>query len=172
MSPNHVLTWAAGIAFQIINGASIGGWLAGYGPTTVEEWKGRTIYIQLGVVLFVGGLLGNMYHDEVLRDLRRPNKRSQDINDKSTGKSGNERTYKVPQDGLFQYILYPHYLCEWIEWCGFWMMCGLGCIPARSFVLNEISTMLPQALSGKRWYLGKFGQEKIGGKKAIIPGVL
>ena len=172
MSPNHLLTWTAGIAFQVMNGACIGGWLAGYGPTTAEEWRERMIYVQLGVVLFVGGLLGNMYHDDVLRDLRRPGKQEQGQKDKSSERSGNQKTYKVPQDGLFQYILYPHYLCEWIEWCGFWIIGGRACLPARNFVLNEITTMLPQALAGKRWYLQKFGQEKIGDREAIIPGLL
>ena len=172
MSPNHLLTWTAGIAFQVTNGLCIGGWLAGYGPTTVEEWNERMVYIQLGVVLFVGGFLGNMYHDDVLRALRRPGKQNQDQKDKPFEKDGKEGKYKVPQDGFFHYILYPHYLCEWIEWCGYWMIGGSGCIPARSFVCNEISSMLPQALSGKRWYLRKFGPEKIGNRKAIIPGLL
>jgi 3-oxo-5-alpha-steroid 4-dehydrogenase 1 len=32
--------------------------------------------------------------------------------------------------------------------------------------------MLPRALSGKRWYIEKFGEEKVANRKAIIPGLL
>lgn len=83
-----------------------------------------------------------------------------------------DKVYKVPQNGLFSFILFPHYLCEWIEWAGFWMIGGLGCVPARTFVLNEIATMTPRALLGKRWYVERFGKEKIGSRKAVIPGLL
>jgi 3-oxo-5-alpha-steroid 4-dehydrogenase 1 len=32
--------------------------------------------------------------------------------------------------------------------------------------------MLPRAVQGKRWYVERFGEEKVGGRKAIIPGFL
>jgi 3-oxo-5-alpha-steroid 4-dehydrogenase 1 len=69
-------------------------------------------------------------------------------------------------------VLYAHYFCEWIEWTGFFIIGGWNCVPARSFLLNEIATMLPRALSGKRWYIEKFGEEKVANRKAIIPGLL
>ena len=78
----------------------------------------------------------------------------------------------LPKNGLFHYILFPHYLCEWLEWAGWWMIGGWSCTPARSFLFNEISTMLPRALQGKQWYIEKFGKEKVGDRKAIIPGLL
>ena len=49
---------------------------------------------------------------------------------------------------------------------------GWGCVPARTFLLNEIATMLPRALQGKQWYVEKFGKEKVGNRKAVIPGLL
>jgi 3-oxo-5-alpha-steroid 4-dehydrogenase 1 len=52
------------------------------------------------------------------------------------------------------------------------MIGGWQCVPARTFLLNEITTMLPRALQGKRWYEKKFGKDKLQGRKAIIPGVL
>jgi len=70
-------------------------------------------------------------------------------------------------------VLYPHYLCEWIEWAGFWIIGGWGCVPARAFLANEVSTMLPRALGGRRWYVKRFGVEEVGrGKKAVVPGIL
>jgi 3-oxo-5-alpha-steroid 4-dehydrogenase 1 len=32
--------------------------------------------------------------------------------------------------------------------------------------------MLPRALQGKRWYEKKFGKEKVGGRKAVVPGII
>ena len=68
-------------------------------------------------------------------------------------------------------MLYPHYFCEWIEWTGFWLACGIGCVPAMLFVMNEIVTMGPRAIKGKWWYMENFGEEKIRKKWAIVPGL-
>ena len=85
---------------------------------------------------------------------------------------GVDKVYMVPENGLFRVVLFPHYLCEWVEWCGFWMVGGLACVPARTFVVNEVATMLPRAVQGKRWYLERFGKDKVDGKKAVIPGLI
>jgi 3-oxo-5-alpha-steroid 4-dehydrogenase 1 len=45
-------------------------------------------------------------------------------------------------------------------------------LPAAMFVVNEVATMLPRALQGKRWYLKKFGEKAPKERKAVIPGVL
>ena len=127
-------------------------------------------------MIFAVGLLGNIFHDDELREVRRAAARSQERRSKEREEHGKgksvDKVYKVPQNGLFTFILYPHYFCEWIEWCGFWMIGGSGCIPARTFVINEIATMIPRALMGKRWYIKRFGAEKIGNRKAVIPGLL
>jgi 3-oxo-5-alpha-steroid 4-dehydrogenase 1 len=139
--------------------------------------------MELGLIVWAIGLLGNIYHDDVLREIRRAALRNQKKRakaaDPSTGKNkpgaenkGVNKIYKIPEEGLFRWIFYPHYLCEWIEWTGFWIVGGGACVPARTFLLNEISTMLPSALSGKRWYEEKFGKDKTAGKKAIFPGLL
>jgi 3-oxo-5-alpha-steroid 4-dehydrogenase 1 len=44
-------------------------------------------------------------------------------------------------------------------------------LPATLFVVNELATMVPRALQGKRWYLKKFG-DKAPERKAAIPGLL
>ena len=176
MSPIHVSVWAAALFFQLINATCIGGWLAGYGPTTQKDWTGAAMRLELGLMIFAVGLLGNMYHDDELREIRRAAARNQQRKQKVQGEKGEskavEKVYMVPQNGLFKVILYPHYLCEWIEWMGFWMIGGLACVPARSFVINEVATMLPTALHGKQWYIERFGKEKIGSRKAVIPGII
>jgi 3-oxo-5-alpha-steroid 4-dehydrogenase 1 len=174
MSPIHPMVFFSAIGFQIINGLSIGGWLGGYGPTTIYDWSGRAYEIQIGLVIWGWGLLLNIFHDDDLREIRRAalkRQREQAIKDKKPIE-GVDKLYMLPKNGLFHYVLYAHYLCEWMEWAGFWMVGGLHCTPARTFLFNEISTMLPRALSGRRWYIQKFGKDKVGNRKAVIPGLL
>lgn len=149
--------------------------------------------MEIGLVIFGWAFLGNIFHDDDLREIRRAAGRRQreqalaeaeakqsqspQPQDGTTKLQGpttttTEKLYMLPKNGLFHFILYPHYLCEWIEWFGFYMIGGWDCIPARTFLLNEISTMLPRALAGRRWYVEKFGKERVGRRKAIIPGIL
>ena len=175
VSPMHVSVAASAVVFNLVNGASLGGWLGGYGPITNEYWSSRMILVQLGLGLWIAGFAGNIYHDDELRALRRKSAREQAAKAEKEGdkqKTSVKKIYKIPQAGLFQYILYPHYFCEWFEWAGYWMIGGPSCVPAKSFLLNEIGTMLPQAVLGKKWYIEKFGKEKIGDRKAIIPCIL
>ena len=174
MSPIHILVWFLAFLFQIFNAISIGGWLAGYGPTTANDWAGRFWVIQIGLMVWLGGLLGNIFHDDELREIRRAADRKQRREAEKQGKPPGsvDKVYMLPKNGLFKYVLFPHYLCEWIEWAGFWMVGGWSCHPARAFLFNEISTMLPRALQGKRWYEKKFGKDKVGSRKAVIPGLV
>ncbi|CAF9913275.1 MAG: hypothetical protein ALECFALPRED_008737 [Alectoria fallacina] len=176
MSPIHISVWASALSFQLINATCIGGWLGGYGPTTQDEWVGAAMRLELGLMLFGIGLLGNMYHDDELREIRRAAARNQERKRKDRGEKGDgkgvEKVYMVPQNGLFGLVLFPHYLCEWVEWGGFWMVGGMACVPARTFLINEVATMLPRALGGKQWYVERFGKEKIGSRKAVIPGII
>ena len=175
MAPIHILVWLAALCFQLVNASCIGGWLAGYGPTTAADWQGRMLTVQVGVVIFVAGFVGNIVHDDELRAIRR--NASRDKGSQSASEDGSKvvkdgKVYQIPTNGLFAYVLYPHFLCEWIEWLGFWIIGGWNCVPARNFVLNEISTMTPRALAGQRWYIRTFGKEKIGSRKAVVPGLV
>lgn len=166
MSPIHVLPWSAALSWQLVNGVCIGGWLGGYGPRTFRDWQGNTPRallprIEVGLMIWAVALMLNMYHDDELREIRRVAARQQ--------RPDVAKIYLVPQNGLFRAILFPHYVCEWIEWGGFWMVGGLSCTPARTFLINEVATMLPRAVQGKQWYIDKFGKEKIGNRRAVIP---
>lgn len=174
MSPIHPLVMLFAFAFNTINALSIGCWLAGYGPTTVYDWAGRLYTIEIGLVLWGWSLMGNIFHDDDLREIRRSALRRQKAQAKKEGKPLDDvqKLYMIPKNGLFHYILYPHYLCEWFEWAAYWMIGGWNCVPARTFLINEISTMLPRAVQGKQWYIDKFGKERVGGRKAVIPGLL
>jgi 3-oxo-5-alpha-steroid 4-dehydrogenase 1 len=176
MSPIHITVWASALGFQLINATCIGGWLAGFGPTTPEAWIGKGARVEVGMMIFGIGLLGNMFHDDELREIRRAAARDQNRKEESQGGKdkgkGVEKVYRIPENGLFRVVLFPHYLCEWVEWCGFWMMGGFGFVPGRTFVVNEITAMLPRAVQGRQWYIERFGKEKIGSKKAVIPGII
>ncbi|KAF2722435.1 3-oxo-5-alpha-steroid 4-dehydrogenase [Polychaeton citri CBS 116435] len=174
MSPIHPTVFIAAFLWQVANGLSIGGWLGGYGPRTMSDWSGRLYEIEIGMVIWGWSFLGNIFHDDDLREIRRSVLRRQKEQAQKDNKpiEGVEKVYMVPKNGLFHYILFPHYLCEWVEWAAFWMIGGWTCVPARSFLFNEIATMLPRAVQGKRWYIEKFGKEKIGNRKAVIPGLL
>ncbi|RAH74297.1 3-oxo-5-alpha-steroid 4-dehydrogenase family protein [Aspergillus aculeatinus CBS 121060] len=135
-----------------------------------------------------------------------------------------------PSTPLFASILYPHYVCEWLEWTGFALagtavrssaeagMLGLRLglrsynnpitttatagtvaaaaaasgplhlapwlrpaaqlaaavglpfpVPAAVFVVNAVTNMLPHARWGRRWYVERFGEEKVAGRGAVVP---
>ena len=174
MSPIHLFVACGAFAFNTVNAFSIGGWLAGYGPTTVHDWAGRLYEIEVGLVLWGWSFMGNIFHDDDLREIRRSALRRQQ---EQAAKEGNpvegvKKLYMLPKNGLFHYVLYAHYLCEWFEWAAYWLIGGWGCAPARTFLINEISTMLPRAVQGKRWYVEQFGAEKVGSRKAVIPGLI
>jgi 3-oxo-5-alpha-steroid 4-dehydrogenase 1 len=179
MSPIHAAVWLAAASFQVVNGLAIGSWLAGYGPTaTAGEWAARvsTGQFAVGLGVFYLGLMANYYHDDELREIRRRagrRARARAAAGKGEGKEekGVDKHYEIPEAGLFKVMLYPHYFMEWVEWFGFWMAAGWGCVPARCFLFNEIAAMLPRAVSGRRWYAEKFGEERIKGRWAVIPGV-
>ena len=179
MSPMHPYIWINALIFQVCNATCIGGWLAGYGPTSTDDWAGHVYAIEVGMMIFGAGLFGNIYHDDELREIRRAAARNQKRKNQQalkkgekTSAEGTDKIYMVPQNGLFNLVLFPHYLCEWIEWGGWWMIGGFNCTPARIFLLNEIAAMLPRALNGKQWYVEKFGKDKVGNRKAVIPGIL
>ena len=129
-------------------------------------------------MIWAVAFMANIWHDDELREIRRAAARSQERRQEAKGENGTKsvkgvgKVYMIPSNGLFRTILFPHYLTEWIEWSGYWLVGGSRCVPARIFLVNEVSTMLPRALQGRRWYLERFGVEKVGGKKAVIPGIL
>ncbi|KAK3387512.1 3-oxo-5-alpha-steroid 4-dehydrogenase-domain-containing protein [Podospora didyma] len=180
IAPMHVVIWASAFGFQVVNGTMIGAWLAAYGPTTQAAWTAQlspfsTLQFASGIALFYFGLAANYYHDDELREIRRREDARQ-ASLKAQGKAkedkGIQKHYEIPTAGLFKIMLYPHYFVEWVEWLGFWAAAGWSCAPARCFLLNEIAAMLPRAVNGKKWYIEKFGADKIEKKWAVIPGVL
>jgi 3-oxo-5-alpha-steroid 4-dehydrogenase 1 len=174
MSPIHPLVCLMAAGFQLANSISIGGWLAGYGPMSQHQASSRMPYVILGFVIWFIGFILNIRCDDQLREIRRKASRKQKARAEKEKKSINtiDKVYELPSGELFDYCLDPHYFTEWVEWLGFWIIGGANCFPAQYFLMNEISTMLPSALRGKRWYIDKFGNDKVGSRTAVVPGII
>jgi 3-oxo-5-alpha-steroid 4-dehydrogenase 1 len=175
MSPIHPSITAAMSLFQFMNSSQIACSLA-YSANDMGELEPSSLVSPLailGAVLWAGGLTGNILAENKLFELRRAAARRKA---KSEGKAviTYSKVYVVPPaEGFFKYILYPHYVFEWVEWAGAWILGAAWGFGWRNgymwFLLNELGPMPPQAYSGKKWYEEKFGKKAVGGRAAAIP---
>lgn len=176
MSPIHLIVSVLMGVFQFTNSSNIACWLT-Y-TVSMAEFKEQPLLSfgsVTGMALFFIGLIGNIKAETKLFELRRGAAKRKA---KSEGKAQitYDKVYVIPPaEGLFQSILFPHYAMEWLEWTGFWILggsWGLGygySSPALWFVLVEIATMLPRAVSGRKWYEQKFGKRAVAGRAGAIP---
>lgn len=167
MSPIHPILLLGAWVFNTLNAVSLAGHLAGLGPNL-------TTRLTLGLPIWALGFAGTIAHDEILRRGRRAASKpyapakATDTHTVPDGYGG-EKTYILPSAGLFKWVLSPHYLCEWIEWVGFYIATG-GALPARNFVAAEVSTMLPRAIATRKWYVERF--PGVEGRWAALPGLV
>jgi len=116
----------------------------------------------LGITLFLLGFVSNIFHDEILHKLRR---------DTPPGSDG-KPTYAIPHGYLYEYISFPNYFSEWIEFIGFAIAASprWEYTPPWMFVGAELMTMLPRAYNGHQWYLQRF-PDYPKDRKIVIPFV-
>ncbi|KAK4867509.1 hypothetical protein LT330_001019 [Penicillium expansum] len=141
MSPIHVIIMSFAMLFNWFNSACLAGWLRGYTVSTIPSFHtassgnpSRSAVVDLlptvGVILFAIGMAGNIYSETALFRLRREEaetraaKKTDDgtpAGDEAQGSRNKfHKVYVIPPTrGVFRYILYPHYVFEWIEWIGF-----------------------------------------------------
>ncbi|KAJ5963582.1 uncharacterized protein N7479_003458 [Penicillium vulpinum] len=141
MSPIHVVVMAAAMLFNWFNSACLAGWLRGYVVPTIPSFNTatsgnpspRSVVVELlptiGLILFAIGMAGNIYSETEFFRLRREEAErrvAKKVDDESPGgeaRGSRNKFYKVyvipPACGVFRYILYPHYVFEWLEWIGF-----------------------------------------------------
>lgn len=188
MSPIHLIVFVAMAVFQFVNSSSIAGWIcydaqrqAAANSLSSSKVDARLIspLSILGMICFIAGLAGNISAEWRLFELRRGAAKRKA---KSEGKAvvTYDKVYIIPEpQGLFKYIMFPHYSSEWLEWTGYWILgaaWGLGwgwqVSAALMFLINELVTMAPRAWTGVGWYEKKFGKRAVAGRKAVIPGVL
>ncbi|KAF8895568.1 hypothetical protein BD779DRAFT_1500271, partial [Infundibulicybe gibba] len=143
-SKSHLIVPLCGICFNIINGSLMGAYMSSpfarifLNPSLAYDRPS----FYLGLAMFFGGLIGNIVHDEMLYDLRRKAKESGKKRDDSNEKSenGEGEHYSIPYGLLYEYVSYPNYLCEWIEWLGF----ALAAAPLPFYIpdVSAIPTLL------------------------------
>lgn len=82
------------------------------GLISTDVWKSPLWY--LGLAGWAVGFGLNVWHDEILMDIRRPDKQAKQSAEDTTsvGKGSSARKYSIPRGGLFEYISFPNYVCE------------------------------------------------------------
>ncbi|KAI1212971.1 uncharacterized protein F4807DRAFT_306653 [Annulohypoxylon truncatum] len=85
------------------------------------------------------------------------------------------KKYSLPEDGLFRYLVCPHYTCE----CTLYLSLAIVAAPKDQLynrtlmcaVLFVAVNLGVTAKGTKKWYGEMFGLEKVQGKWRMIPGV-
>ncbi|KAK9059842.1 hypothetical protein SSX86_020546 [Deinandra increscens subsp. villosa] len=107
----------------------------------------------VGVGLFVIGIIGNFYHHRILASLR-----------KEGGKE-----YKIPQGGLFDLVICPHYLFEIFGYIG--MSCISQTLYAFAFTVGTLFYLMGRSYATREWYISKFGDKFPKDVKVLVPYV-
>ena len=167
-SKSHIIVILAGILFNGVNGPLLGAYLSSPESRSYLTGAYQRPRFWLGILMWAVGYVGNIVHDEILLNIRRK-KREEDRKrtpEKIKQKKGEH--YGIPHGLLYEYISYPNYFCEWIEWLGFALAAsplpsfqGLGpfletITPPFLFFVAEVLTMVPRAVRGHQWYHDKF----------------
>jgi 3-oxo-5-alpha-steroid 4-dehydrogenase 1 len=172
MSPLHASMAALMAIFQYVNSACIASWLV-YSSLTPSASSFSPLTSLIGLVIFFLGMAGNIASENELFALRRGAAKRKA---KSEGKAHitYDKVYVIPPaTGWFKYILSPHYVLEWFEWTGYWILgggLGLGWnTPALWFLINELVAMSPRAVRSRKWYEKKFGKRAVAGRGGFAP---
>ncbi|EEB07208.1 steroid reductase [Schizosaccharomyces japonicus yFS275] len=169
IAPMHVSVLISAIVFNYLNAMGMSGYLVSLSKG--NERASTTLAFVAGLGLWAFGLYGNVFHDNILYELRR-----QKLRTSSAPQQGNENSevsrdgYRIPFGGLFRFISCPNYFCEWIEWTGYAIACGPSARPMIAFVVAEILFMFPRARSTHKWYQKTFSSYPPQ-RKAVIPFV-
>lgn len=115
---------------------------------------------KLGMLLFVIGSLGNLYHHYLLALLRSSSKGQ----DSKTGK----KTYKAPNGGLFEYVATPHYFFELVAWLGISIVSRQ--LTSYLNFISMTSYLCARAYNQNQWNKKKFDENDWpSSRKNLIP---
>ncbi|CAN6196927.1 unnamed protein product [Urochloa humidicola] len=111
-----------------------------------------------GVAVFAVGIAGNFYHHYLLSRLR-----------SASGGGGDDKGYKIPRGGLFEFVTCPHYLFEIMGFFGFAMIAQT--VYALAVATGTAAYLAGRSCATRRWYQSKFEEfpETI---KALVPFLL
>ena len=159
------------ILFNLLNGAFIASELRAVGGTRRSR---ESPLFTIGLLFAITGAFINVFSDEVLLLLRRATSRSAPTRAaacRHSVVSTKRSKYILPSGFLFDYVLCPNYLGEFIEWLGLAVATGNSSLYA--FAAWTFANLFPRAAHYRRWYVAQFGETAVGKRrKAFIPFVL
>ncbi|PUZ22447.1 3-oxo-5-alpha-steroid 4-dehydrogenase 1 [Chitinophaga costaii] len=132
------LIMLSAVLFNTVNGSLLGIWFAFFAHYP-DNWCSSPAFI-IGCILYISGMLINWRSDYQLINLRK------------NGETG----YKIPQQGLFQYVSSPNLMGEIIEWSGYALL--TWSLPAVTFLIWTCANLVPRAVANHRWYKQKFSE--------------
>ncbi|CAO3613135.1 unnamed protein product [Cunninghamella blakesleeana] len=107
--------------------------------------------INLGILLFFIGEGINYYHHIILSNLR----------------NEGSKEYKIPTDGLFQYIWCPHYLGEIISFISMTLLSQHMVV--LMLQISSAAYLAVRAYNTRLWYHQKF--DSVPKKACVLPGI-
>lgn len=145
-----------GFIFNTFNAIMQGGWLFYFSPADAYEisWFWSPQFI-IGTVLFLFGMVVNIYSDRVIRGLRK------DVTDNN---------YYLPYGWTFKHTSSANYTGEILEWLGFailtWSISGVV------FLIWTFANIVPRSKAVYERYTQFFGEEFTSLKRyKIFPGI-
>jgi 3-oxo-5-alpha-steroid 4-dehydrogenase 1 len=165
-SKSHLAVPLAAIAWNLTNGWLIGSYLSSPVAFAYLSSAFSQPRFWLGMTLWAAGLAGNIIHDEILLNLRR--NKSDKPKGSANDTKGDKPRYSIPRGLLFEYVTFPNYFCEWVEWAGFALAASplpslaskdalfASLTPPWLFFIAEFLVMFPRAWKGHQWYHEKF----------------
>ncbi|KAL4015593.1 hypothetical protein IC575_023182 [Cucumis melo] len=106
----------------------------------------------IGVGLFLTGIIGNFYHHYLLSQTRKQE----------------ETAYKIPKGGLFSFVICPHYLFEIIGYFGFAFISQE--LYPLCFSIGTAIYLAGRSYATRKWYISKF-ENFPNHVKALLPFV-
>jgi 3-oxo-5-alpha-steroid 4-dehydrogenase 1 len=159
-SKSHIVVPLAAVLFNIVNGSLMGAFLAGLATSAGKSGSGIFWFLGnssvianwtfwVGVGMWAVGFASNIWHDEILLNIRRTSKPSAQGKDKDKeGSKDGKPHYAIPRGGLYALISYPNYFSEWFEWLGY-------AIAASALTEQLASTNMVFPFAGSRLGLGE-----------------
>ncbi|KAK9423052.1 hypothetical protein SUNI508_04346 [Seiridium unicorne] len=150
----------------------------------IVHWLlGCAYYLCIGIAVWIEGSNAILQFDRQLSQLRWPSTRETgglslfllawSMQYRCHSYLAGLKKYSLPEVGMFRHLICPHYTCE----CLLYLSLAIVAAPEKQ-VCNRtvlcglifVTVNLGVTASGtRRWYAGKFGEEKIKGKWNMIP---
>ncbi|KAI9507270.1 hypothetical protein F5148DRAFT_141557 [Russula earlei] len=146
---SHLAVVAAALAFNLPNGFLLAAFLTS-APTAARLARApSSARFWTGLALWLAGFVGNVYHDEILLNIRRKaiaKGKARELEEDAAQARRPRPHYAIPYGGLYSLVSFPNYLCEWVEWFGF----ALAASPSPDFALLPAAEALLAAARGAR----------------------